>query len=101
MFSMQPNSVRLFQFVIPEILNVSEFPNELNLLIYPNPTNGIIEIKNKQIIGKIVITDITGKIIKTAESNKNSISTDLTSYSSGIYIVHFSKTNKKIKLIKK
>lgn len=70
---MQPNSVQLFQFVIPEILNVSEFSKELNLLIYPNPTNGIIEIKSKQIIGKIVITDINGKIIyyytKTLELN--------------------------------
>ncbi len=98
-FSMQPNSVQLFQFEIPEILSVSEFSKELNLLIFPNPTNGIFEIKSKQSIGKIKITDINGKVIKTAESNENSITIDLLNYSSGIYFIHFVKINKTVKII--
>ena len=101
MFSMQPNSIQLFQFVIPEILSVSEFIKEINTLVFPNPTNGIFEIKSKQRIGKIKITDINGKVIKTAKSNKNRITINLLNYSSGVYFIHFVKINKTVKIIRK
>ena len=99
MFSMQPNSVQLFQFVIPEILSIDDFSQELNLLIFPNPTNGIFEIKSKQSIGEIKITSINGKVIKTADSNENNITIDLSNYSSGVYFIHFVNMNKTVKII--
>jgi hypothetical protein len=100
-FSMQPNSVQLFQFVIPEILSTNNFSDQFNFIIFPNPTNGVFEIKSEQNIGKIKITDINGKVIKATESNENNMTIDLLNYTSGIYFIHFIKSNKTVKIIRK
>jgi len=100
-FSMQPNSIQLFQFKIPEILNINTFSQELSILISPNPTDGKVEIKSDNSIDRIEISNINGKIIKTIEVIENSITLDLSNYSSGIYILNFLDLNKIIKIIKK
>ena len=72
--------------------------NDLGINIYPNPSAGIFNIsyskehKNVQVI----ISDISGKIIysETQNSDKNVI--DLSSHSSGVYLIRFNIDKKSI-----
>lgn len=100
-FSMQPNSIQLFQFVIPEILSVDELRNELNLLLYPNPTDNTVRIESEEIIGKIQVSDFSGKILELINSNDKQSIINLSSYSSGVYFVKLLNWNKIFKIIRK
>jgi hypothetical protein len=100
-FSMQPNSIQLFQFKIAEILSIIDYNEESNISIYPNPTENTIEIKSKNKIGRIEIYDISGRIIEYLDSNENNTRINISSYSSGIYLLKFTESNKTVKVIKK
>ena len=100
-FSMQPNSIQLFQFVIPEILSTDELRNELNILVYPNPTDNTFRVQCEEKIGEIQISNINGEILKTFKSNEKQSIINLSSYSSGVYFVTLLNWNKTFKIIRK
>lgn len=72
--------------------------------MYPNPTSNLVTISNAdatQKIAKIVIYEITGKRIYTLDDNLlNTISIDVSGFSSGIYLVELSSSDNS-KIIKK
>lgn len=66
---------------VSALLNVEE--NEVeNLEIYPNPTSDTLFISRE--VEKVIIYTITGQ--KILETNNNSI--EMSSYGSGVYLVH-------------
>jgi uncharacterized delta-60 repeat protein len=60
---------------------------ENKIIVFPNPTKGIVSISNPEnvVIKKVELVDGMGKIIAVATENTAEI--DLTTYSSGIYVL--------------
>jgi para-nitrobenzyl esterase len=79
-------------------LSVEEFEND-DFKIYPNPTKNIVYIDAKSGEFFVEISDNSGKLMFKGE-NKSSI--DLSTFSSGIYYLHYYSKNKNqtFKLIK-
>ena len=100
-FSMQPNSIQLFQFVIPQILSIHELKKELNILIYPNPTENSFRIESEKIIGEVHIFSSNGKVLKTLKLDKNQSEISLSSYPPGVYLITLTGLNKTFKIIRK
>jgi len=63
------------------------------LSIYPNPTNGIIRVKTKLVIDCIEVYSVLGKKISSVSNLK---SVDLSSLTSGIYLIKITSKNKSI-----
>lgn len=56
--------------------------------IFPNPNNGVFVIQSdKMIIESVKVIDLTGKTILVQPINENNANIDLSSFSSGAYIV--------------
>ena len=74
-------------------VGLSELSNEIQ--IYPNPSNSIINIQIdnslKSQLSSIIIYDMLGNKIEDLDLNLNSV--DLSNYSSGTYIIHFTTVN--------
>jgi len=100
-FSMQPNAIQLFQFVIPEALNTSHKIEVDQLIIFPNPTTGIFNIKSSYNIGKTTLSSIDGSVILSLETNNTNMTVDLSSFAAGIYVLRIIESNKTIKIIKR
>ena len=72
-------------------VGVNEYSLE-NMNIYPNPTLGLVNIKSKEKINTISISNILGKqIFFTEDFRTNTI--DLSSFDNGVYFINIS-TNK-------
>ena len=73
-----------------------------NITIYPNPTNGFVSINTSSDFNKFEIINISGKILKSEIVNANNFSTDISSFSKGIYLlkIYNDFTVKTEKLIK-
>lgn len=98
--NMEPNSVQLFQFVIPELLSVDKTPAEFLIKVYPNPTNHTISVESEEIIGEIHVFNAQGKMIYSTQENKKQCTIELAKYPTGIYyvkLVDFSETFKVIR----
>jgi hypothetical protein len=94
---MEPNSIQLFQFIIPEIVSI----DELNILIYPNPTENTFIIESEEVIGEIHIYNVQGKILESLKSNQNVDTISLSEYASGVYVVKLVDLKKSFKVIRK
>ena len=75
-----------------------------SLLVYPNPVkNGVVTIESsdEQLINKVTIYDITGRYIDLIENNHNSsISINVSSYPSGIYLLKAMLDNQLFEIVK-
>jgi len=100
-FIMEPNSIQLFQFIIPEIVSIDELRKELNILIYPNPTENAFIIESEEVIGEIHIYNVQGKILESLKSNQNVDTISLSEYASGVYVVKLVDLKKSFKVIRK
>ena len=56
-----------------------------NTIIFPNPSIGIFDIKSKNLISKIEITDLLGKTIYSEKINAMQTKIDLSNHEKGIY----------------
>ena len=99
-FIMEPNSIQLFQFIIPEIVSIDELRKELNILIYPNPTENAFIIESEEVIGEIHIYNVQGKILKSLKSNQKFRIINLAKYPSGVYFVKLIDSKKTFKIIR-
>ncbi len=97
---MQPNSIVLYQFIIPQILGIPNIENKVSILVYPNPTNERIEIKSEVKIGRIKIINVSGKILEILELNEKNQSIDFSNYMNGIYFLSFTDLNQVVKIVR-
>ncbi len=97
--SMQANSVRLYQFVVPELLNVQDLLEESLIQVYPNPAKNFALVKSNQIIGNVIVVDISGKVLQIFHVDSFGATIDFSSYSQGIYFLNFEDLNQSIRLI--
>ena len=61
--------------------------NQNDILIYPNPTTGVLNIRSKENIKQIIISNITGKTILTNSNVNQTTPIDLSGIKNGIYII--------------
>jgi CotH kinase protein/Lamin Tail Domain/Secretion system C-terminal sorting domain len=57
------------------------------ILIYPNPATNLVSINSSVLIDKFEIIDMYGKTLITDIVNSNQVSTDISSFSNGIYLI--------------
>jgi len=101
-FSIQPNAIQLFQFIIDTDTNVEDVVNKNEISIFPNPTNHLLQIKSEERIGKIGIYDLTGReLIQEFDASNNTFTIDLDGYASGIYLIKLIDWNKIFKVVKR
>jgi Secretion system C-terminal sorting domain/IPT/TIG domain len=79
---------------VQNCVGIDEITNEIGISIYPNPSNGLFTIEKSIELDEevhIVLIDANAKLIveKTITSDKQKVSIDITSYSSGIYYIQF------------
>ena len=55
--------------------------------ITPNPANDILNVSSSTKINKIEIIDLYGKILKTENSDSNNLTTNISEFSEGIYLI--------------
>ncbi len=79
------------------VLNLEEVvAQSFDISIYPNPSNGLVTIQGKDITS-VEVYDISGRTIKniyTQTDAKTSVSLDMTSVQSGVYLVTVRGLNK-------
>lgn len=80
--------------------------NDLDLTklkYYPNPVNDILSIEYQEDIKKIEVFDLTGKLVKTESFDGMNVQLNLSSLSSGTYMIsiHTEKQSQFVKVIKK
>lgn len=64
--------------------------NDHAISIYPNPTSGILTIDSeKQIEGKLIISNIEGKIMKTEQIQNSRNTIDISALPGGLYLIQF------------
>jgi hypothetical protein len=67
---------------------------DLGMTVSPNPSAGIFNVSFENTVSGIVtIVDANGRLIQTQELNNNSISIDLTSNQSGLYLMQVATEN--------
>lgn len=98
-FSMEPNAVRLFQFVIPELVGLQTIDAEVQLKVFPNPVSDQITIECDQPIGNVQLMNVAGEMISQFEIENATFSTDLSFFTSGIYFLQFSDLNRTVKVV--
>ena len=82
-------------------LGVDSFTSS-NFSVYPNPVNDILNIATKTAVDQIAVYDILGKMVLNTQPNAISPKIDMSSLSSGIYMVKVTIGNnsKTVKVIK-
>lgn len=93
-------SARIFE--LTTATKVSSLMSD-NISIYPNPTRGVLNIRSKENIKQVIISNITGETILTNSNENQTHSINLSHIKNGIYIITI-KTDSGIvtrKLIKK
>lgn len=96
-FTLEPNAVILFQFKIPELVNIKEIKTKQNIFAFPNPTNGILHLKDVDMNEEIKIYNSKGQLIDKVH-NTNLI--DITNHPKGVYTLVLTMSNETIKVIK-
>lgn len=94
------NGIKVKKFSPTNALSTSDLKSE-DFTIFPNPTNGLIQIKGKQKIKLLKISNTVGQLLK---SQQNSSSIDLSHLSKGVYFLQVTLDNGKQfteKIIKK
>lgn len=80
--------------MIRGVKNQNGILSDVSLVAYPNPTNGIIRFNvtaaKAATASKVIVTDMMGKLVKVVEASNieagnNTIETDLSNLSNGIY----------------
>jgi hypothetical protein len=99
-FEMQPNAVQLFQFVIPELLGVSDNEGVFPIKVFPNPATNKFELVSDQSIGRFDVLDLAGQIIESYTVNESSTTIDLSNYPNGCYLLQFA-TGATAKIVKR
>jgi len=86
---------------------ISEDSSGLEAFIFPNPVETYVTIQFSEVLKtviNIVVYDITGKVIlENKEAPTNSFNVDMSSYSSGVYLLNITSGKRKFtaRLIKK
>ncbi|WP_299242598.1 T9SS type A sorting domain-containing protein [uncultured Aquimarina sp.] len=80
------------------VLGIGEFEDPNVLTVFPNPSNGEFTIKLADFDSKseITIYNIIGGVVKSFKTDKINTNVDLSSYSSGVYLVDLKNNNKRI-----
>ncbi len=71
--------------------------------VSPNPSSGIVNLSSDNLISQVSVYDISGRLVKSNVQNDFSIELDLTSVSSGIYVIEayfFNGNREKQKIVK-
>lgn len=98
-FSMEPNSIRLFQFVIPELVSMHELEEEIELTVYPNPVFKELTIESDEIIGSVQLLSVTGEELSRFDVESTVFKHDLSDLPVGIYYFHFMDLAKTVKVV--
>lgn len=53
----------------------------------PNPTHGLLRLKAKSVLDQATIYDLLGKELKNVKGNTSEINLDLSSFTSGVYLI--------------
>lgn len=99
-FSMAPNSVRLFQFFIPELVSLSELSDRVEVFAFPNPTSYLLRVESSQILGEIIVSNSAGKIVSTSNSPSTTATIDFSAYQPGMYFVHLPDCDRTLKVVR-
>ena len=70
--------------------------NSTNLEVFPNPTSGLITLNGLTAGDLIIIYNVDGKLLLSKEATNTSMSFDLSTFSSGTYILFVNDTAFKI-----
>jgi len=98
-FSMEPNSIRLFQFVIPELVSVHELGEEIELRVYPNPVAKELTIESNEIIGSVQLLSVTGEELSRFDVQDTVLKHDLSDLPIGVYYFHLTELAKTVKVV--
>jgi plastocyanin len=77
---------------------------QLNVSFYPNPVTDIVSIRtSEEVVGSpYSITDLTGRQILTGKLNDESVSIDISSFETGIYLLQIGEQRRRtFKMIKR
>ena len=77
---------------------------QLNVSFYPNPVNDIVTIRSsEEVVGSpYSFTDLTGRQILTGKLNDESVSIDISSFETGIYLLQIGEQRRRaFKMIKR
>ena len=86
----------LFRSYGQSSLSLNENVHQSNIRIYPNPTKDklIIDLSQLQETSTmLVLVDINGKVLQQHQYSNTIEEIDLTSYSTGTYLLHISANN--------
>lgn len=75
---------------VEQSVSASEIENAKQVL-FPNPTTGSIQVVNGQAISRYYVVDLTGKTVQSGILNNNQI--DMSSLTSGVYLVQLQQQN--------
>ena len=90
-----------YSHIIPSSSNeIIENAGNFNISIFPNPTNGIFRILNETRISAIEVFNLIGKKVFSSTVNQKKYEVDLTSQSSGIYLLKITNQDGKVKVKK-
>lgn len=83
--------------------SIDEPKESTDFVLYPNPTKGLLQIKTKQQINSIKVTDVFGKQVYFSKINKSETEINISNLTNGIYFVRLSdlKGNSVVKKIVK
>ncbi len=61
-----------------------------SILIYPNPSDGkfVIDLKNKNLVKKLVVYSLDGRLVYQCSDIQNSVQLDLSNLDKGNYLLH-------------
>lgn len=83
------------------VLSTEQFAPEV-FSVYPNPVNDILNISTKSTVDKVIVYDILGKVVLEANPGTISPSINMSSLSSGTYMVkvYIENNSKIVKILK-
>jgi hypothetical protein len=86
---------------LDEILGTDDFSAE-NFSVYPNPVQDVLNINTTSVVDTINVYDVLGKLVLQSQPDAVSPSIDMSTLSSGAYLVQVTIDNasKTVKVIK-
>ena len=100
-FSMQPNSVALYQFRVEETTTVSSQRPPIKIFISPNPAGSSVRIACEKPLGTLEIFDSQGLLHRTVNiGNQRNYTVDLSSFRPGVYLFKFSDFKAVYRIVK-
>lgn len=90
-----------YSYITPNVPNgIIENADNFNFSIFPNPTNGKFQISSEARINTIEIFNAVGEKVFSISINQKKYEVDLTSHSSGIYILKITNQDKTVRVKK-